>query len=68
MWPPRDHRDRDDPADLSRRALQSYLAQVPLRRLGRPQDLTGLVVFLASPAAAYVTGQVYAVDGGYTMQ
>jgi len=49
-------------------ALQTYQAQVPLRRLGRPEDLTGLVVFLASPAAAYITGQVYAVDGGYTMQ
>jgi NAD(P)-dependent dehydrogenase (short-subunit alcohol dehydrogenase family) len=49
-------------------ALQAYQAQVPLRRLGRPEDLTALVVFLASPAAAYITGQVYAVDGGYTMQ
>lgn len=48
-------------------ALQTYQAQVPLRRLGQPEDLTGLVVFLASPAAAYITGQVYAVDGGYTM-
>ncbi len=48
-------------------ALQAYQAQVPLRRLGQPKDLTGLVVFLASPAAAYITGQVYAVDGGYTM-
>lgn len=49
-------------------ALQAYQAQVPLRRLGRPEDLTALVVFLASSAASYVTGQVYAVDGGYTMQ
>jgi NAD(P)-dependent dehydrogenase (short-subunit alcohol dehydrogenase family) len=49
-------------------ALRTYQAQVPLRRLGRPEDLTALVVFLASPAAAYITGQVYAIDGGYTMQ
>jgi len=49
-------------------ALRTYQAQVPLRRLGRPEDLTGLAVFLASPAAAYITGQVYAIDGGYTMQ
>jgi 3-oxoacyl-[acyl-carrier protein] reductase len=49
-------------------ALRTYQAQVPLRRLGRPEDLTGLVVFLASPASAYITGQVYTVDGGYTMQ
>jgi 3-oxoacyl-[acyl-carrier protein] reductase len=49
-------------------SLQLYQTQVPMRRLGRPDDLTGLVVFLASPGAAYITGQVYAVDGGYTMQ
>jgi 3-oxoacyl-[acyl-carrier protein] reductase len=48
-------------------ALDLYRAQVPLRRLATPEDVTGLVVFLASPAAAYITGQVYAVDGGYTM-
>jgi 3-oxoacyl-[acyl-carrier protein] reductase len=49
-------------------ALELYKAQVPLRRLGQPEDITGIVVFLASPGAAYITGQVYAVDGGYTMQ
>ncbi len=35
-------------------------------RIGTPADLAGLAVFLASPAADYVTGQVIAVDGGYT--
>lgn len=49
-------------------ALEFYKMQVPLRRLGHPEDLTAIVVFLATPAAAYITGQVYAVDGGYTMQ
>ena len=49
-------------------ALQAYQSQVPLRRLGRSEDLTAIVVFLASPGASYITGQVYAVDGGYTMQ
>jgi NAD(P)-dependent dehydrogenase (short-subunit alcohol dehydrogenase family) len=49
-------------------ALEIYKTQVPLRRLGTPDDLTALVVFLASPGAAYITGQVYTVDGGYTMQ
>ncbi len=49
-------------------ALEAYKAtQVPLGRLGRPEDVVGLAVFLASSEAAYITGQVYAVDGGLTM-
>lgn len=48
-------------------ALELYKAQVPLRRLGQPEDLAAIVVFLASPGVAYITGQVYVVDGGYTM-
>ena len=39
-------------------------AQVPLQRLGEPRDMEGLAVFLASPAAAYITGNVIALDGG----
>lgn len=49
-------------------ALDQYLTQVPLRRLTTPADVAELVVFLVSPAAAYITGQTYAVDGGYTMR
>ena len=50
-------------------ALKAYTTyQVPLGRLGRPEDVVGLTVFLASDSARYITGQVYAVDGGYTMQ
>lgn len=49
-------------------ALETYTTyQVPLGRLGRPEDVVGLAVFLASDEARYVTGQVYAVDGGFTM-
>lgn len=50
-------------------ALKVYTTyQVPLARLGKPEEITGLTVFLASDEAGYITGQVYAVDGGYTMQ
>ncbi len=38
----------------------------PMRRLGQPGDLVGTAVFLASPAAAFLTGQVLYVDGGFT--
>jgi NAD(P)-dependent dehydrogenase (short-subunit alcohol dehydrogenase family) len=35
-------------------------------RMGTPEDLAGLAVYLSAPASDYVTGQVIAVDGGYT--
>jgi gluconate 5-dehydrogenase len=38
----------------------------PMRRLGRPADLVGTAIFLASPAAQFLTGQVIYVDGGFT--
>lgn len=41
-------------------------AQIPLGRIGRPGELKGVAVFLASPASDYVTGQVIPVDGGRT--
>ncbi len=42
-------------------------AQIPLQRLGCPEDVAAAVVFLASPQAAYITGQVLCVDGGLAM-
>lgn len=56
--------------DLMRSQPQLYaglLARTPLGRHGTPDDLAGPLVFLASPASAFVTGQILYVDGGYTV-
>lgn len=50
--------------DAQREAL---LGQIPLGRLGRPEDVAAAVVFLASPAAAYITGATLHVNGGMYM-
>jgi 3-oxoacyl-[acyl-carrier protein] reductase len=42
-------------------------AQIPLSRLGTPSDVAGVVAFLSSDLAAYITGQVFVVDGGMVM-
>ena len=43
------------------------LDKIPLARLGQPEDVAGVVAFLASPAANYITGQILTVDGGMVM-
>jgi len=43
------------------------IAATPLRRLGEPRDIGGIAVFLASDAAAFVTGQCIVADGGVTI-
>jgi 3-oxoacyl-[acyl-carrier protein] reductase len=54
--------------ELTEEQRQAYLKQIPLERLGRPEDVANAVVFLAGPGADYITGQTLAVDGGLTMQ
>ena len=48
--------------------LKRFLEYIPLGRVGTVEDVAGLAVFLASDAAAYCTGSVYMVDGGYMVK
>jgi NAD(P)-dependent dehydrogenase (short-subunit alcohol dehydrogenase family) len=52
----------EDPA-----RLQRTVATAPLRRIGEPDEIGGIVAFLASPAAAFMTGSVIVADGGVTI-
>ena len=46
---------------------EPHLARTPMARWGEPEDICGPVLFLASPAARFVTGQTLPVDGGYSI-
>lgn len=59
--------DTDMTAKLTDDAKAAFLTNVPLGRTGSSADVAATVLFLASDQAAYITGQVIAVDGGLTM-
>jgi NAD(P)-dependent dehydrogenase (short-subunit alcohol dehydrogenase family) len=55
-------RSRTDPAHVA-----AVAARTPMARWGQPEDIAGPVLFLASPASAFMTGTCLAVDGGYSV-
>ena len=59
---PRTPADRNDAERMAR-----IVAQYPLRRLGRPEDVVPTILLLASPLSGWTTGQVLSVNGGYAM-
>lgn len=63
MWGPQGFGAAWNTPEMRERIAKAY----PLRRLGRPQDIANAVVFLASDAASWITGQTLSVSGGYTM-
>ena len=59
--------DTDMTRGLDEAQRSALLGQIPAGRLGSPDDIAAAVLFLASPAAAYITGQTLAVNGGMLM-
>ena len=51
-------------SELSQASKEAIMAQIPAGRAGAPEDVAGVAYFLASNAAAYITGQVIHVNGG----
>ena len=59
---------RTDMTDaMTPEAVKALSSQIPLDRFGSPADIAGVVAFLASEHAGYITGQVLTVDGGMVM-
>ena len=56
--------DTDMTRAIAAQAHETWTERIPLKRLGTPEDVAGAVAFLASDEAAYITGQVLAVNGG----
>jgi 3-oxoacyl-[acyl-carrier protein] reductase len=59
--------ETDMTAILPEKYREAMLGQIPAGRMGKPEDIAGVVAFLVSDKASYINGQVIAVDGGMTM-
>jgi NAD(P)-dependent dehydrogenase (short-subunit alcohol dehydrogenase family) len=57
----------DDPATDAEALMASWTDNIPIGRLGKPEEIVGPVIFLASSASSLVTGHILTVDGGYTI-
>lgn len=57
----------DNTKEANPELWQYYMENIPLGRAGTPTDVANMVTFLASDKAAWITGKVYAVDGGHVL-
>ena len=60
------HQRMRDTGDYEK-AMSGFVARQPMGRIGKPEEIAALAVYLASDAAAYMTGQTLAIDGGMTL-
>jgi len=54
----------DAPLKQDANQMQQLLSEIPLGRMGKPEEVPSLAVYLASDAASYVTGSTFVIDGG----
>lgn len=59
--------ETDMTSDFTEEQKKSFVENIPLARIGTAEDIANAVVYLASPASAYVTGQTLVVDGGLSL-
>lgn len=59
--------DTDMTAVLSDKVKDAMVQEIPMRKMGRPEDVANAVLFLVSDCSSYITGQVVNVDGGMVM-
>lgn len=52
-------------AQMPEEAMKAMLARIPLKRIGKPEEVSAVVVFLASEESSYITGATFYVDGGW---
>lgn len=59
--------ETDITAQMPEKAREALIQQIPLGRMGTPEEIADVVAFLASPQAGYITGQAIVIDGGLAM-